>query len=365
MTIPGNPHAIVTIDRPGFADGQSSVRWDSWETQRLIERIDVELVTDSSSKATISVFDSNYRVIDAFSDPTSSTIVHVYLGYGPDLGQPVFKGILGEINRTAKGTRFTCFDMAFVMKLEKRAGYRNKKDDLAIIRDLVTGKDEQGKKKYNLAFDAPQNPKTLEHNAMMQAEQTDWEHMMERAQDAGLHIFVRHDTVFARYPNDFTSTPVMTIRPSEDKTVLEGWEFRYDTPIDRDAKAKVVVHRARGKGGKRIEGQSGVSTNAKGVQLVLKRDMANPSKSKLTKRAQAQKDLEREDTFKGDIETLFPVSGRRPDVLDTVRIEGIGKLLSAGGSDKPKNGYIVGGVNYHFAPGELTMALDLYRDVEI
>lgn len=349
MTTPATPHAIISIERPGFGDGQGSAIYDSWEAKGLFKSVDIELSVDQSCRGVINFFDPNYRLIDAFSGSTERAVVKAYLGFGRNLGEPVFKGLLADVGRKRGETTFTVYDMAYVMKLEKKAGYKNRKDDLGIIRDLVT--------RNSLQFSPPAKALKLEpHKAMMQDEQTDWEHMMERAREAGLHIFVRHDTVFARYPNSYSGTPVLTIEAPKEPKLLNGWEFGYHTLVSRDGKPKVVTHRRRGVAGKRAEGQSSVSTKAEVSHLHIKKDMPAPTKTKLSARAAAQKELEREHAYEGRAETIFPTSGKRPDVLDTVAVHGIGKLLSGD--------YIVDTARYRFAAGELSMSLDLYRDIK-
>jgi len=168
MKPPANPHAIVTIERPQFTDGQSLVEYDSWETKKLIKRIDVELVTNASAECEIELFDPSFKVIDTFASasPVPQSIVKVYLGYGPRLGQPIFKGLLAEVKRDQENTTLVTFDMGFKMKLEKRAGYKNRKDDLGIIADLA--------KRNGLKFEGPEKPLVLEpHRSMMQDEETD------------------------------------------------------------------------------------------------------------------------------------------------------------------------------------------------
>lgn len=349
MSGSATPRAIVTIERPGFTDGQALVKYDSRNTPRLIKEVDVELVTDASSQGKLRVFDPHYRVIDAFSDVTAKAIFRIYLGYGDDLGEPVFKGILAGIEREQKDTIFTCFDMAFVMKLEKKAAYKNGKTRLAIIRELV--------ERNGLKFEGPETPLKLEpEKVTMQDEQTDWEHVLELAHHDGLKIFVRHDTVFAKYPAK-VGTPIMTIKPPKDKDLLEGWMFGYDTLESQDGKPKVVTHQRRGKAGRRAEGKSNITAKAELSHLNFKQDIASPSKSKLSKRAQAQKELEREHPYKGRVEFLFPRSRKRPDYRDTVTLQAVGKLLSGG--------YICNTSNYNFCPGRLSMDLDLYRDINI
>ena len=347
--LPANPHAIVEIERPGKTDGQGSIRYDSWEMPRLFERVSVDLVTNETSQAEWSIFDPKFSVIDSFagSDPVPMSTVRVWMGYGQDLGEPIFKGLLGEVRREQAATTFTAYDMAFQMKLEKRAGYKNKKDELAIIRDLAS--------RNGLRFEGPEKPLKLEpRNATMQDEMTDWEHALELAHDAGLVLFVRQDTLFAKYPAKTTS-PALTLRNRRDFVLRRGWDFVFHTPENQDGRPKVVRHRGRGKGGKQLEGQSDTSTRGR-ESLVLKRDVpGKATKSKLSRRAKAQKELDREHAFYGRVETSFPLDGERLDARQTIAVEGVGKLFSGS--------YITDTARFEYAPGGLTASLELFRDI--
>jgi len=350
MNLPSAARAVITIDRPGSTDGQGSVRWDSWKTKGLFNRVTVDLVTNETSQVEWLFFDKDYKVIDAFAgaSPVPMSEVKVYFGYGEELGEPAFKGLLADVGRVAESTRFIAFDMAFKMKLLKKAGYKNKKDDLAIIRDLVT--------RNGLQFEGPETPLTLEkHNAMMQDERTDWEHAQERARDAGLVTYVRQDTLFAKYPAK-VGTPAMTLRNRDAVShLLADWEFNFHTPESLEGRPKVVKVRGRGKSGRRAEGQSDVADRGRET-LSLKKDVpGKATRSKLSKRAQAQKALEREHAFDGRVSSFVPPTGRRVDVRDTIAVEGVGKLFSGN--------YICDRVSYQFAPGRLAMDMDLYRDI--
>jgi len=342
-----DPHAIIEITRPGMTDGQGTVVYDSWKAKRLFKSIDVELVTGETSQATITLFDPKFRVIDSFAPtaPTEQSVVRVWLGFGEDLGEPVFKGLLAQLERGDRDTTFTVFDMGYKMKLEKKAGYKNKKDDLAILKELAT--------RNGLQFEGPENPLKLEpHNTATQDEQTDWEWFRERAEDAGLVFFVRHDTMFAKYPAK-VGTPALTIRNRVDFNITPEFEFIFRTPENQDGKPKLIAHRRRGKAGQRVEGQSDVSPGTR-TDVFLKKDAAKPTKSKLSKRAQAQKDLQREHAFEGHVEIFMPST--RLDYRKTVAIENVGKLMSGN--------YICDTVTYSFAAGHLNVTLDLYRDIK-
>ena len=340
--LPTDPHAIIQI---------GGITWDSWDTPRLFESLSVELPTNQSAEARWTCFDEKSRVIDAYSDAGAVPLaeVKVYLGYGRNLGEPVFKGLLAQVERGDANSTFIAFDMGLKMKLIKKAGYHNKKDDLAIIKALA--------ERNGLKFEGPEKPLKLEpHKAMTQDEQTDWEHAMERARDSGLVLFVRQDTLFAKYPAKVGS-PVLTLENRKDFVLQRNWDFTYRTPENQDGRPRVIARRGRGKGGKRLEGKSDISSRGR-ENVVLKRDVpGKASKSKLSKRAQAQKELEREHAFQGNLTTVCPLDRERLDVRNTIRISGIGKLFSGK--------YLCDSVRYDFAPGKLNLDLELYRDIAV
>lgn len=353
MTIPHNPHAVVEIERSGMSGGEALVRYDSWEAKQLIKEVNIELATNQSSEARITFFDPKFRIIDAFSGVTAKAVGKFYIGYGLNLGQPAFKGVLAQIERDETDTTLVFFDMAYVMKLIKKAGYKNKKDDVAIMKGLVERNEIPSGMK--LKFEGPDGKLDLEpNNAMMQDQMTDWDWLMERARDAGLVVYVRQDTVFAKKPAK-TGTPVMTIKNGKDFTLTKGWGLTYRTPENLDGRPKTVTHRRRGRNGKFLKGTSDEATRGR-EETVVKRDMASPTGKKLTRRAQAQKDLEKEYAFEGRIEKMLPPDGTRLDVRNTIKLEGVGKLL--GGK------YLCRTVNYRFAPGQMSMDAEIYRDVE-
>ena len=77
----------------------------------------------------------------------------------------------------------------------------------------------------------------------------------------------------------------------------------------------------------------------------------------MTKRAQAQKELDREHAFEGQIETVFPIGGERLDVRNTIEVLEVGKLFSGK--------YICDSVTYEYAPGKLLLTTELFRDINV
>lgn len=335
---PANPHAIIELD------GQ---RWDSWEEPRLFKAVTGNLVTNEASEATWTVFDPNFRLIDKYTraDGVPLLTVRVWLGLGDDLGEPVFKGLLARVERGSSDTTFRFYDMGFRMRLVQ-TGYHNKKDDVAIIRKLA--------ERNGLKFVGPDKPLNLEpHDAMAQDEKTDWEHAMERAEDSGLVLWVREDTLFAKQPAK-VGTPKFTLSYKKDFVLLHGFDLQFKMPENQGGRPRRVEVRGRGRGGKRLVGHSDKSERGH-EPISIKRDLARHNKRAATRRAQAQKELQREHAFECSARHIQMLTGLRADVRDTIKLENVGKLFSGL--------YLCNSVSYDFSPGNLKTNLELYRDV--
>ncbi len=262
--IPTSPRTFIQIDSPSGV----VFDWDSWTDEQLIESVRVSLVKNETSHAEIVIYDPDFKILDSLTTETGVDMatVKIYLGFEQDLGEPLFKGLLGEVERGNATTTLTIYDMGFKMKLEKKPGYHNKKSDVQILKTLAT--------RNGLKFIGPKKPLKLEpHKAMTQDEQTDWEHAMERARDAGLEIWVRQDTFFADYPPKPT-TPILTLTNRVDFELKSDFDFFYRTPEGKEKEVKV---RGRGKAGKRVEG------NNKTGQTAVKRQ-TTPRQTPTTRR---------------------------------------------------------------------------------
>ncbi len=349
MRIPESPHAVISLQKPG--SDEAEVAFDSWEHKQLFQSISIDLVTNESSQAEIAFYDPKFRIIDSFSgtDGVPLAEVKVYIGYGKELGEPAFKGLLAHVERGESSTSLIAYDMGFKMKLLKRAGYKNRKNDLKVIKELA--------KRNGLKFEGPKKAKKLEAaEAIMQDEQSDWEWALERARESGLVVFVREDTLFAKYPAQ-VEEPITSFINRKDFVLQRDWDFRFRTPESQEGRPKQVKRRGRGKGGRRVEGKTRAGKRGR-ENVVLKRDQpGRSSKKKLTKRAKAQKELEREHAFEANVTGVIPWTlDRLPDVRKTVRVEDVGLLFSGD--------YIIDSVGYRFEPGTMEMSLDLYRDVK-
>jgi len=337
-----NSHAIVEID--GF-------HWDSFLHPRLFQRVSVELATGEASQALWQCFDPHFQVIDRYAGVAAGTgslpVIRTWLGYGDDLGEPVFKGLLARVERGESSTTFRAYDMSYVMRLVQKTRYL-KGDALQIIKKLV----EEAK----LKFKGPAKPLKLEtHKAMAQDQQTDWQHASELAHDDGLLLWTREDTVFADYPAK-VSEPKRTLTYRKDFTILRNFDLAFKVPENKSGRPKGVEVRGRGRGGKRLKGSSDESQRGHEV-LRIKKDLATHTKQRATARAQAQKELDREHAFTLSISQLFAeLPALRPDVRDTIRLMEVGKLFSGD--------YLADRVVHEFGPGKLSTTFELYRDVK-
>lgn len=355
MIFPDDPRLILRIERPELSGGESLVTYDTTVTTQLIKNASIELATNQSSEGRITFFDPKFRVIDTFSSATAKAVGTFYLGYGDDLGEPVFKGVLAQIERGETDTTLVFFDMAYGMKSLKRSGYKNKRDDVELIRDVVTDDRNKTPNGQKLQFEGPGESLGLEKSNVNTADQiTDWDWMMEKARNAGLVIYVRQDRVFAKKPALTAKNPAMTLRNRKDFMLRRGWDFVYRTPENIDGKPKVVKHRRRGRDGKFVKGTSEQSASGRD-ETIIKRDVANVSQSKLTKRARAQRDLDKEFAFEGRLTIAMRPDAPRLDYASTIDILGVGKLFS--------NKYICRNVGYRFGPGKLDIELEVYRDI--
>lgn len=333
MSVPSNPRAIVEID---------GERFDSFAKTKLFKGVDVELTANESSQATWKIFDEERRFINQWSRPDgiARLDISVWLGFGDDLGAAIFTGLLANAECDDDTTTFEFYDKGYLMRRVKRTAYHKGLDDLGVIAKLVRAN--------GLKFEGPDKPIKLDkHKSLIQDEQTDWEHARERADEAGLVLYVRGNTVYAKEAAR-TGEPKLIVNFATDTNLLHGSSFRYRAPENQDGAPKSVETR-----GRRLRGRSNV--NARGTeQLEIKRDLAIKSKRHADRRAQARKELQREHAFTGRL-GLLPIT--RDMVLDTratVEVRNRGILFNGR--------YLTEITSHTFAPGQLQSELNVYRD---
>jgi phage protein D len=342
---PYDAHAIVEI---------AGRRIDSWADGSPIEGVHVELATGEASECELRVFDPDpdYAFINSITqdDGIGELVVRAWVGFGSvaDLGQPVFKGLLARVEREHGTTVCRAYDMGFKMRKLQRTDQHNGATDLQIIEKLA--------RRNGLGFQGPDQAVSLDKiKSSKQEGQTDWDKAAECAERAGLVLFVRGDTLFAKEAAKTANAPLLTLGFRQDFMLLDDFRVSYKVPENVEGRPAQVKVRVRGHGGSALEGAS-----AKGQRgherLEVKTDLPVKSKRAADKRAEARKALKREHAFTGEIGVLPSYSGRRADARDTVRLTGLPKLFNGN--------YLCDRVTHLFEPGALKMEMSLYRDIK-
>jgi phage protein D len=338
MPAPDNPHAIIEI---------GGDRYDSWRDKQLFRQVTVELASNMASEGLFRFFDPRFRIIDKYTgdDGVAEMEVKFYMGFGLDLGPPVFTGLLEVTERGDSDTTFIAYDKGYKMRRVKDSEYHRGLHDVQIITKLAT--------RNGLKVVGPDDLSELEpHPSMIQDSQNDWEHSMERAREAGYVLYVRGDTLFIKEPAK-VGAPVLTLRNRKDFWLLHNWDFKYKLPENNQGRHKHVEWRSRNHGGKRLTGNS--STHKRGHQLRESRhDISEHSKPTANRRARAAKELQREHAFVLDVRSIPPLPSTRPDVRDTIALEGVGLLFSGP--------YLCDKVVHDLTGGGFGTQYSLYRD---
>lgn len=346
MTTPLSPHAVVEL-------GDTTL--DTWQDGNRVVGVEVELCTGEASKASLRVHDPGpaFEFIDSITsdDGVRELQARVWLGFGGthELGPPVFKGLLACVEREGGATVCRFYDMGFKMRKIQRTEYHKNLNDLQIIRRLAG--------RNGLEFRGPDKSIPLDkHNSLKQEGETDWSLAQACAERAGLVLYVRGDTLFAQEAAVTAETPLLTLRYREDFLLLEDFRLSFKVPENQEGRPARVETRGRGRGGRRLRGES--EQHPRGTErLEIKRDLHVKSKRHADKRAEARKALDREHAFNCSVGVLPAFTGRRADVRDTVALANLPRVFNGK--------YLCDTVTHVFEAGQLSMELDLYRDIKV
>lgn len=333
-----NPHSIVLL---------GGDRYDTWRDDQIVKSVEVELATDMSSEAQFTCYDPRFRILDRYSSggEIAQIVVRIYMGFGEDLGPPVFKGLLARVEHGSTDTNFIIYDMGYKMRRELGNEYHQRLDDLEIIEKLA--------RRSGLKFEGPEKRPDLEkHPSMIQDSKNDWEHSMERARSSGFNVFVRQDTLFAKEPAKITP-PILTLKYRKDFHFEYEPALTYKLPENQQGRPRVVFRRGRARGGGRLVGKSG-EHNRGHVPTEIRHDLAEHSKKYADRRAHAQKELQREPSFNLQIRAVPPLPGVRPDVRNTIALENLGQLFSGP--------YLCDKVRHEHTSDSFSTHYNLYRD---
>ncbi|MGA9774010.1 MAG: hypothetical protein WBV94_33575 [Blastocatellia bacterium] len=334
-----NPHSIVIL---------GDDRYDSWVTKQTVKHVEAELTTDMASQAKFTCFDPRFRILDRYSEEGGipQLVMKVYMGFGQDLGEPVFKGLLAEVERTDTDSTFIAYDMGLKMRKQLNTEYHKNLDDLQIIQKLAV--------RNGLNFEGPEQPPALEkHPSMIHDSKNDWEHAMERSESSGFNLFVRQDTLFCKDPANI-SDPILTLKYRKDFWMLRDFDFNYKLPENQQGRPKKVHRHGRGYAGGRLVGKS--SEHRRGhFPVEMRHDLAEHTKLYANRRAHAHKEKQREPSFQCPVRSIPPLPGLRPDVRNTIMLENVGLLFSGP--------YLCDKVRHEHSGNSFVTYYDLYRDI--
>ena len=342
MQPPDNPHSIVTINGDVY---------DNWKDQQTFQQVSVDLTTNQASEGLIRFFDPKFKIIDKYSlaDGVPHCEVDIWMGFGADLGPKVFSGLLTRVERRDTDSVFRAYDKGHKMKYKRQNDYHYKLNDVAIIQKLA--------ERNGLAFEGPDDQSGLpNHNSMMQDHATDWRHAKERAREAGLVLYVRGDTLFAKPPAK-VGAPKLTLIYRDDLNnvprMFHHFDCSYKLPENQKGRHKVVRQRYRETGGTQGTGVS--SRHQRGHEKEeTKADLSIYQKSYADRKAVASKELNREHAFVITARSVPPLPVVRPDARDTIAVAEMGLLFSGA--------YLCDKVMHDLNGSSFVTEYTLYRD---
>lgn len=340
MSLPLVPHAIFELN---------GRRYDSHVNEGVLVSIRVELTTDKTSEATLVVCDPKFTFTDSHLTETGlrQTVIAIWLGYGNDMGAPVFRGKFASHEHDGQLATFRFHDLGAKMKQEKKTRYHNRKTDFGILRDVAA---EHGLN-FMLHGDAPDSEP---HDSLIQRGVTDWAFARTIARRAGLRMWVDGSTLHAEEAGK-TGRGGVTIRYLEDFLLIRPVSLSYRLPENRRGRPGAVGVRTRGAGGTQLEGRDGDGTRGN-THLGVKEDLTHHTQRAAERRARAKRAALREGAFEHRIRLLPAYRGLRVGLRGSVNLENVGRFY--GGT------YIAHEMVIDFRPGALVDELTLRRDIE-
>jgi hypothetical protein len=352
QVVPMSPHAVAEL----FVEQGSgktrtetgSRRYDSWEASTPVVRASVELTTDKSSQATLTVLDEGFSFTDRHlaGDGYRKLTARLWLGFERNLRQALFKGRLMEAESDGREATLTFHDLSADLKREAKTRYHSRLSDLGILRKIAA---DNGKE-----FSGPDSADDgEEHEAVIQPGITDWQFARKVARRAGYVIWVEGDTFFCK-PAAGYGEPVTSLEWGRDFRMLAGGRLGYKLPESQRGKHRRVEYRARASDGGRLVGKSDESGRGQS-HVEVREDLPTHTAKAARHRARARKDSRREHAFEHSIRLLPVYAGPPLRLRDTLSVVGAGRFFSGK--------HIVGRVRYQFGAGELVQELSIYRDI--
>lgn len=217
-----NPHTGLVSYHVLVGDSAALLAADELPNTIAVSRIEVIHEVDRIPEAILTILDGDVAAAEfAVSDSdrfVPGKHVEIKLGFDAD-SQSVFKGIIVSIRHTIRGgtscLRVACKHEAVKMTVGKKSKHYEELADSDLISSLLS---EAGLTQTSVTSTSPV------HEQLMQAQVSDWDFVLSRADSNGLHCFAGPDGVAIK-PVDASADAAVDLRYGRDI-------FELDTELD-------------------------------------------------------------------------------------------------------------------------------------
>lgn len=316
------------------------------EGSRLI-CVTVDLTTDKTSEAQITFADPDFEITDRHLDDTGLPRLgaRVWLGYGEDLGEPHFKGVLAGHEHDGERAVFRFHDTGAKLKTDKKLRYHSGKSDFAILRSIA--------EEYEMSFVVLDDVQDgAAHDSLIQRGMTDWDFIQTIARRSGVRLWVEGDTIFAREAGKHgNAAQIITYR--KDFLLVRPVSLSYKLPENRRGRHQSVRFHVRGADGRRLTGEDAGEERGRKHQSAGE-DLPHHTRQEAARRARGKRLHVKESAFEHRIRLLDAGASR-------FRLRSV--LALAGCGDFYGGDYVIHAIRKEWRAGALTDELTLRRDI--
>src|SRR5690554_5544502 len=217
-----NPHTGLVTYNVLVGDSATLSAADELPNTVAVQHVEVFHEIDRIPEAILTVVDGDVAAGEFAVSDSDALVpgkhIEVKVGFDTD-NQTVFKGIIVSIRHTiSNGTsrlKVACKHEAVKMTVSKKSKHYEELADSDLISELLS---ENG-----LSGTSVSNTDTV-HEQLLQAQVTDWDFMLSRADGNGMHCFADHDGIAIK-PIDTGADAVVDLRYGRDI-------FELDTELD-------------------------------------------------------------------------------------------------------------------------------------
>lgn len=324
-----------------------SARYSSRVDGSRLACVTVDLTTDKTSEASVTFADPDFEITDRHLDDTGLPRlgVRIWLGYGEELGEPHFKGVLAGHEHDGERATFRFHDTGAKLKTEKKLRYHNGKTDFGVLRSIA--------EEHELRFVVLNGARDgAAHESLIQQGMTDWAFVQTIARRSGIRLWVEGDTMFAQEAGKH-GTAAQTITYRKDFLLVRPVSLSYKLPENRRGRHAAVKFHVRGADGRRLTGEDAVDERGRKHQSAGE-DLPHHTRAEAARRARGKRLHVKETGFEHRIRLLDAGTSR-------FRLRAV--LALAGCGDFYGGEYVIHALRKEWRRGALTDELTLRRDI--